>query len=106
MKPRVRVSALRSIELSVLVGASIASIGVLAEEAPPSRNFDRPLTKEEARFRALDRNNDRQLSEAEFRVDATTTTEFTTLDINHDGALSMSEFVSRPIPPATTPEPK
>jgi len=101
MKPR--------IVLSIMLTASIVSIGVLgvlAAEAPPSRNLDRPLTKEEARFRALDRNNDRQLSEEEFHVDATTTTEFTTLDVNHDGVLSMSEFVSRPIPPATTPKPK
>jgi hypothetical protein len=95
-----------NIKVSVLLTASIVSSGALAEEAPPARNFDRPLTKEEARFRALDRNNDRQLSEEEFRADATTTTEFTTLDVNHDGVLSMSEFVSRPIPPATTPEPK
>jgi hypothetical protein len=90
--------------VSVALSAGLSS-GALAEEEP-SRTFDRPLTKEEARFRALDRNNDRQLSPEEFRVDATTTTEFTTLDVNHDGFLTMSEFISRPIPPAKTPEPK
>jgi hypothetical protein len=88
----------------VLLASAITSSAIAAE--PPSRPFERPLTKEEARFRALDRNNDRQLSEAEFRVDATSTAEFAALDSNHDGSLSMSEFVSRPIPPATTPAPK
>jgi len=92
-------------KLSILLLASAATSFAFAAE-PPTRSFDRPLTKEEARFRALDRNNDRQLSEAEFRVDATSTTEFATLDTNQDGSLSMSEFVSRRIPPAKTPPPK
>jgi hypothetical protein len=85
----------------VLVASMIASVATAAEE--PGRAYERPLTKEESRFRALDRDNDRQLSEEEFRVDATVSTEFATLDTNHDGVLSMSEFISRPIPPAKTP---
>ena len=85
----------------LMVLAIVASGSAIAAE--PSRTFERPLTKEESRFRALDANNDRMLSEAEFRVDATANTEFAMLDKDHDGSLSMSEFVSRPIPPATTP---
>lgn len=92
-------------KISLVLMASMAASVVVAAE-PPSRSFDRPLTKEEARFRGLDRNNDRKLSEEEFRVDATSTTEFATLDTDHDGFLSMAEFVSRPIPPAKTPAPK
>jgi EF hand len=86
--------------IRVVVASMVASVASAAEE--PSRAYERPLTKEESRFRALDQNNDRQLSEEEFRVDATTTTEFAALDGNHDGFLSMSEFISRPIPPAKT----
>lgn len=86
---------------AVLMASIFASVATGAEQ--PSRAYERPLTKEESRFRALDQNNDRQLSEEEFRVDATATTEFTALDANHDGFLSMSEFISRPIPPAKTP---
>ena len=85
--------------------ASFAAAMAFGAE-PAGRSLDRPLTKEEARFRALDRDNDRQLSETEFRADATSNTEFASLDTNHDGWLSMSEFVSRPIPPAPTPTPK
>jgi hypothetical protein len=85
----------------VLVASMIATVASATEE--PGRAYERPLTKEEARFRALDRNNDRQLSEGEFQVDATAATEFAKLDMNHDGFLSMSEFISRPIPPAKTP---
>jgi hypothetical protein len=90
---------------SMILIASIAT-GVAAAAEQPGRNFERPLTKEEARFRALDHDNDRKLSESEFRADATSNTEFAVLDTNHDGFLSMSEFVTRPIPPATTPAPK
>jgi hypothetical protein len=85
----------------MLATTMVASIATAAEE--PGRVYERPLTKEEARFRALDQNNDRQLSTDEFRVDATATTEFASLDANHDGFLSMSEFISRPIPPAKSP---
>ena len=84
----------------MVIGMVVTGNAIAAE---PSRTFERPLTKEESRFRALDANNDRMLSEAEFRADATTNTEFATLDKDHDGSLSMSEFISRPIPPATTP---
>jgi hypothetical protein len=79
-----------------------ASFAVLAADQPPTRVIDRPLTKEEARFRALDSNNDRKLSDTEFRADTTSVTEFASLDKDGDGFLSMAEFVARPIPPATT----
>jgi hypothetical protein len=87
----------------VLVASMVASVAIAAEE--PGRAYERPLTKEEARFRALDQDNDRQLNAEEFRVDATATTEFASLDANHDGFLSMSEFISRPIPPAKSQKP-
>jgi hypothetical protein len=90
----------------MLIVCIATGVAVAAEEPGTSRAFERPLTKEEARFRALDHDNDRKLSEDEFRADATTQTEFATLDTNHDGFLSMSEFISRPIPPAKTPPPK
>ena len=90
--------------LKILIASLVASAAVAAEE--PSRTFERPLTKEEARFRALDANNDRKLDEGEFRADATASTEFAQLDTDHDGFLSMPEFISRPIPPAKTPPPK
>jgi hypothetical protein len=88
--------------LATTMVASIATATATAAEES-GRVYERPLTKEEARFRALDQNNDRQLSTDEFRVDATATTEFASLDANHDGFLSMSEFISRPIPPAKSP---
>ena len=76
------------------------------EEQQPIRVIEKPLTKEELRFRALDQNNDRKLSEAEFRADSSLNMEFVSLDSDNDGFLSMSEFVSRPIPPAKqTPTP-
>ena len=86
------------VPMSLIAGATLA--------ADASRPYERPLTKEEARFRALDRNNDQKLSQAEFQVDATATLEFTVLDTDHDGSLSMSEFISRPIPPAKATETK
>ena len=84
-----------------LVGIGVACAAVAAEQ--PIRAVDRPLTKAEARFRALDADNDRQLSPQEFQADATSQTEFAKLDTDNDGFLSMAEFTSRPIPPATTP---
>lgn len=82
---------------------ALASFAVLAADPPPIRAIDKPLTKEEARFRALDSDNDRRLSDQEFRADATSHIEFVTLDKDGDGFLSMAEFVARPIPPATKP---
>jgi hypothetical protein len=80
----------------------LASFAVLAADPPPTRVNDRPLTKEEARFRALDANNDRKLSDVEFQADTTAPTEFASLDENGDGFISLSEFLARPIPPAPT----
>jgi hypothetical protein len=82
---------------------SIVTFAAIAADQPPIRAIEKPLTKEEARFRALDSDNDRKLSEQEFRADARSEAEFATLDQDADGALSMAEFVSRPIPPAKTP---
>jgi hypothetical protein len=81
----------------------IATFAAIATEQPPIRTIEKPLTKEEARFRALDRDNDRKLTQQEFRADARSETEFVTLDKDTDGFLSMAEFISRPIPPAKTP---
>lgn len=78
------------------------SVAVWAAEAP-IRAVDKPMTKQEARFRALDANNDQQLSPEEFQADATAHTEFARLDTNHDGVLNLAEFSSRPIPPAQEP---
>lgn len=88
---------------SVLLGAGLTCLCFAAVAAEPIRAVDRPLTKAEARFRALDANNDRKLSPEEFQADATSHTEFAKLDTDSDGFLSMAEFTSRPIPPATTP---
>jgi hypothetical protein len=97
---------------SALVGITSALAccvsAVAAEPTPgaeplPSRAVDKPMTKAEARFRALDENNDMRLSPQEFQADATAPTEFAKLDTDGDGFLSMSEFTSRPIPPARKP---
>lgn len=86
-----------------LIGVGIlASFAVIAADQPPTRVIDRPLTKEESRFRALDVNNDRKLSDTEFRADATSPTEFASLDKDSDGFVSLAEFLARPIPPAPT----
>jgi hypothetical protein len=87
--------------LVVAIGV-IASFAAVAADPPPTRVIDRPLTKEEARFRALDVNNDRKLNDTEFRADATSQQEFVSLDKDSDGFLSLAEFLARPIPPALT----
>jgi hypothetical protein len=93
-------------KLLIATGFALAAITAFAAEEP-IRAVDRPMTKQEARFRALDANNDRQLSPQEFQADATSQTEFAKLDTDADGFLSMSEFIARPLPPAKTPtEPK
>lgn len=76
--------------------------GLVAAAQDEPRVMEKPLTKEESKFVALDKNSDRKLSEIEFRADPTLRLEFAALDTDHDGFLSMSEFVSRPIPPAKT----
>jgi hypothetical protein len=81
---------------------SVATLAAVAADQQPIRAIEKPLTKEEARFRALDSDNDRKLSDQEFRADTTSETEFASLDKDADGFLSMAEFVSRPIPPAKT----
>jgi hypothetical protein len=85
-----------------LIGVAAAG-GALAAEQTPSPIVDRPMTKQEARFRALDENNDMKLSPQEFQADATSPTEFTKLDTDADGYLSLSEFTARPIPPEKKP---
>jgi len=85
--------------IRLLLLTLMASASAIAAQHS-GRTYERPLTKEEARFRALDRDNDRKLSPQEFQVDTTATTEFARLDTDHDGSLSMSEFISRPLPPA------
>lgn len=87
-----------------MVAAMCALFGcaAMAADQPPIRAIDKPLTKEEARFRALDTSNDGQLSPQEFHVDATSPTEFTKLDADGDGFLNMVEFTKRAIPPAKT----
>jgi hypothetical protein len=82
---------------------AMATAAAVAADQHPGRAVDRPMTKQEARFRALDVNNDQQLSPQEFRVDATSLTEFTKLDSDTDGFLSLAEFVARPIPRAKAP---
>jgi len=89
--------------LTVICLGTVVSGAMAADPAPPMRAVDKPLTKEEARFRALDRDNDRKLTESELRADATSNTEFAVLDADQDGFLSLSEFVSRPLPPAKAP---
>jgi len=76
-----------------------ASVAWSAEQQP-LRIVDKPMTKEEARFRALDQNGDSRLSDVEFRADPAVNLELVALDGDNDGFLSMSEYVSRPIPPA------
>jgi Ca2+-binding EF-hand superfamily protein len=84
----------------IALGVLASFTAVAADHPPPTRVTDRPLTKIEARFRALDVNNDRQLSDTEFRADATSPTEFASLDKDGDGFVSLAEFRTRPIPPA------
>jgi EF hand len=83
--------------------SSLFAASAWAAEELPNHPIDKPLTREEARFRALDGNNDRKLSEAEFRSDPAISVEFVALDADGDGFLSMSEFVSRPLPPQRKP---
>lgn len=93
--------------MKVLIGVGLALTSFIAAAADdqPIRAVDKPLSKEETRFRALDKSNDQKLSPEEFQADATSTTEFAVLDIDSDGFLSMAEFTSRPLPPAKTPPP-
>ena len=53
---------------------ALAGFPVLAADPEPIRATDKPLTKEEARFRALDSDNDRRLSDQELRADDTSQT--------------------------------
>lgn len=87
----------------VAVSCVMFTAVAVAADPPQGRAVDRPMTKQEARFRALDVNNDQQLSPEEFRVDATSPTEFTKLDSDTDGFLSLAEFNTRPIPRAKAP---
>ncbi len=84
---------------------ALVSLVAVAADEQPGRVIDKPLTKEETRFRGLDKNNDQKLSPEEFQADATSNTEFATFDKDSDGFLSMAEFTSRPIPPAKAPSP-
>lgn len=82
-----------------IVILSLAAVTTFAaEEKDPVRPIDRPYTREQQRFLMLDVNGDRRLSWEEFHVDGASRLEFTELDRDGDGFLSMSEFTSRPIP--------
>ncbi|HEY8540459.1 MAG TPA: hypothetical protein VIL28_16475 [Steroidobacteraceae bacterium] len=82
----------------IVIGTILLAGAALAAEETPLRPIERPLTREQQRFLALDTNGDRKLSLEEFRVDARSPTEFTELDTDGDGFLSMAEFTARPIP--------
>lgn len=87
----------------IAAGCAMIGFAAVAADQQPIRTVDRPMTKEETRFRALDADNDRRLSPEEFQADATAQTEFAKLDADGDGFLSMAEFTARPIPPAKEP---
>lgn len=91
--------------MKTLVAAVCVLFGCAAGAADqqPTRVNDKPMTKAEARFHALDTNSDSRLSPEEFQADATSQTEFTKLDKDADGYLNIVEFTARPIPHAKTP---
>jgi hypothetical protein len=49
----------------------------------------------EAKFDALDRNGDKQLSATEVRSESKLSSQFASLDLNTDGFVSKEEFVSK-----------
>lgn len=85
------------------VGCALIGLAATAAEEQPIRATDRPMTKEEARFHALDTNNDRRLSLAEFQADATSQNEFAKLDTDADGFVSLAEFTARPMKRGSRP---
>jgi|HigsolmetaAR202D_1030399.scaffolds.fasta_scaffold00823_3 hypothetical protein len=80
----------------IVIGTVVLAGVALAAEDTPLRPIERPLTREQQRFLALDTNGDRRLSLEEFQVDAKSPNEFAELDTDGDGFLSMAEFTARP----------
>ena len=79
-----------------LISAFIATalcIGSAAAQQP-TQEATRTASKEDATFKALDRDADQRLSKAEAASDKTLTEHFASVDANSDGYLNKREYTA------------
>lgn len=72
--------------IPVVVASVLALTSVLAD------NKDKSMGREDATFKALDRDSDQRLSKSEAKGDQMVTDHFAMIDADGDGYLSMREY--------------
>jgi len=77
--------------------ALLTAIGLAATASAGDREKEKHehSAQVEAKFKALDRDADGQLSAAEVRKDETLTSQFASLDLNIDGLVSRHEYLAK-----------
>lgn len=82
-------------KLLITLSAAALTFGIAAAADQPSRNSqDKPVSSVEAKFKALDRNGDAELSKVEARADGSIAAQFASIDLNTNGFISRAEYVA------------
>jgi hypothetical protein len=85
----------QEVRMKVLKALSVAMLlfGVAALADQPTRaSQDRSMSSAAAKFKALDRNGDGELSKLEARSDSSISAQFASFDLNLNGYITKSEY--------------
>lgn len=83
--------------MRLLITLSVAALvvgGAAAADQPSRNSQDKPASSVEAKFKALDRNGDEELSKVEARADGSIAAQFVSIDLNTNGFISKAEYVA------------
>jgi hypothetical protein len=85
----------KEVLMNALKALSVAMLlfGVAALAEQPTRDSQEPsMSSAAAKFKALDRNGDGELSKLEARADSSISAQFASFDINLNGYITKSEY--------------
>jgi EF hand len=80
--------------LITLSAAALVSSVAAAADQPPRNSQDKPVSSVEAKFKALDRNGDAEISKAEAKADGSIAVQFASIDLNTNGFISKAEYTA------------